>query len=248
MMSSSCILLVAFAAATVWQCPGIAQPLRQVSIAAVFGSPLPDDGSHRISVRWYNDPFQSTPLWQEDVDADIVGGRCELVLGGTVPLPDTVLRGNRIFVGYAVDGEAERRPRIELYATGVSLHAGYADMAARLDPRATGLVTSLNELSGPVSLVGTDGVSVVRKGSTLVVSAPTSSAEKGRVIGNGVASEYRVRPARKLLSDARVTFHTISPTTTLLTQLIIDTTLNELVFRVSAPLLPEECIDWSIDP
>lgn len=247
-MSSSCFLFIAVAAAIVWQCPGVAQPLRQVSIVAVFGSPLPDDGPHRITVRWYNDPFQSTPLWQEDVDADIVGGRCELVLGATVPLPDTVLRGNRVFMGYSVDGEAERRPRLELYATGMSLHAGYADMAARLDPRATGLVTSLNELSGPVSLVGSDGITVVRQGTTLVVSASTTASEKGRISGNGIASEYRVKPGRKLLPNDRVTFRTTSPTTTLLTQLIIDTTSNELVFRVSAPLLQEECIDWTIDP
>lgn len=247
-MSSSCILRNVLLVTIAWQCQVRAQPLRQVSITAVFGSPLPDDGLHRITVRWYDDPFLPAPLWQEDVDATIIGGRCELVLGATVPLPDTVIRGNRVFIGYSVDGEVERRPRIELYATGMSLHAGYADMAARLDPRATGLVTSLNELSGPVSLIGTDGISVIRQGTTLVVSPSTTNAERGRVSGDGIASEYRVKPARTISANDRVTFRTISPTTTLLTQLIIDTASNELVFRVSAPLLPEESIDWSIEP
>lgn len=247
-MSSSCILRIVLLVTVAWQSQVFAQPLRQVSVTAVFGSPLPDDGPHRITVRWYDDPFLPIPLWQEDVDADIVGGRSELVLGATVPLPDTILRSNRVFIGYSVDGEAERRPRIELYATGMSLHAGYADMAARLDPRATGLVTSLNEVSGPVTLVGGDGITVIRQGTTLVVSPSAIGTEKGRISGDGTATEYRVKPNRKLSTNDRVTFRTISPTTTLLTQLIIDTASNELVFRVSAPLLAEESIDWSIDP
>lgn len=247
-MSSSCILRFVLLVTIAWHYQAGAQPLRQVSVTAVFGSPLPDDGPHRISVRWYVDPFLPAPLWQEEIEADIVGGRCELVLGVTVPLPDTILRVNRIFIGYSVDGEAERRPRSELYATGMSLHAGYADMASRLDPRATGLVTSLNELSGPVTLVGVDGISVVRQGTTLVVLPTATSPERGRVSGDGTASEYRVRPARQLSANDRVTFRTLSPTTTLLTQLTIETASNELIFRVSAPLLPEECIEWSIDP
>lgn len=225
-----------------------AQAPLQVTVTAVFGSPVPDDGLHRLVVRWYDDPFTTAPLWEESVVAEIIAGRSEIVLGRTVVLADTMLRGGRAFIGLTLESESERKPRQEIIPLTSALHAGYADVAARLDPRATGLVTSLNELSGPVSLRGSNGIRVQRDGTTLTISTAPLAPERGSIAGDGLATTYRVRPSTVLTPTARVTFRSVSPTTTLAVQLDIDTGSNELIFTVSAPLLPDERIEWSITP
>lgn len=225
-----------------------AQVPPQVHVTAVFGSPLPNDGLHRLVVRWYDDAFSAAALWEEAVVAEIIAGRTEIVLGRTVPLTDTMLRGGRAFIGLTLESENERKPRQEIIPLTSALHASYADVAARLDPRATGLVTSLNELSGPVSLRGSEGIRVQRDGTTLKISASPQSVERGSIGGDGRSAEYRLRPSTVLTSTSRVTFRSISPTTTLPVQLEIDTASNTLIFMVSAPLLQNERIEWAITP
>lgn len=225
-----------------------AQAPLQVGVTAVFGSPLPDDGIHRLVVRWYDDAFSSATLWEETVLAEITAGRCELVLGRTVPITDTMLRGGRAFIGLTLDGESERRPRQEIIPQTAALHASYADMAARLDPRATGFVTSINELSGPVSLMGIDGIRIQRNGTALIISTSVEPAERGTITGDGRSANYRVRPSTTLTSSTRVTCRSVSPTTTIPVQLEIDTATNELVFMAAAPLMTDERIEWSLAP
>lgn len=240
------LLLAVFSCSMLGPCR--AQPSRQVAITAVFGSPLPSDGLHRIRVRWYDDALASAHLWEETVDCELTAGRGELLLGRTVPITDTMLRGGRAFVGLTVEGESERRPRTEIVPQATALHASYADVAARLDPNATGLVTSLNELSGPVSLTGSNGITVQRSGTTLTISTARAQSERGSIQGDGRSATYRVRPQAILTAETRVLCRFISPTTTITGQTEIDLKVNELVFTTSAPMLPDERIEWTITP
>lgn len=248
MTTSSTLQIIFLVCLCLMHNPCRAQPHLQVGVTAIFGSPLPDDGVHRIVVRWYDDAFGAAALWEEPVIAEITAGRSELVLGRTVPIADTMLRGGRAFIGLTLEGESERRPRQEIIPLTAALHASYADMAARLDPRATGLVTSINELSGPVSLAGAEGIRIQRNGTTLTISASQSPVERGTVSGDGRSATYRVRPLTALTAGSRITFRSVSPTTTLAVQLEIDPASNELIFTASAPLLKDERIEWSFAP
>jgi len=248
MTTSSTFQLIVLVGLCMVRLPCHGQAPLQVGVTAVFGSPLPDDGVHRLVVRWYNDPFSSTAIWEEQVMTEIIAGRGEIVLGRTVPISDTMLRGGRVFIGLTLDGEGERMPRQEVIPRTAALHASYADMAARLDPRATGLVTSLNELSGPVSLTGTGGIQVQRSGTTLTISSSPAAIERGTVHGDGQSAIYKVRPLTVLTASTRVLFRSVSPTTTIHVQLDIDTVSSELIFMTSAALLRDERIEWSITP
>ena len=214
----------------------------------VFGSPLPDDGLQLVHLRLYEEAMGGTAIWQESVMATIRDGSCQVVLGGSTPLADTVMRAGRFYLGYHLQGEAERMPRMLVLPVASALTAAYAEVAARLDPRATGLVTSINELAGPVSLIGTGSIRIARQGSTLSVSSTHEPIEKGTIRGDGTSCVYRVRPNTQLSGSPRVTFDVRSPTTILLASMKIDVPTNELVFSVSAPLLAEESIVWSISP
>ncbi len=225
-----------------------AQLPRSMSVPVVFGSPLPDDGLHTVLVRWYADAAGGLPLWQESLTTQIISGRCDLILGSTTPLPDTLLRSTPTYLGYSLDNEPERLPRTMIVPVASALTAAYAEVAARLDPRASGLVTSINELAGPVSIIGTGGVSIRRQGSALMITSATVAIESGSIRGDGRSSTYRVRPTTTLQSSRNVTFDVHSPTTHLLGQVRIDHDTNELVFSVSAPLLSDEEIHWSIIP
>lgn len=224
----------------------MAQIPRTLSVQLVFGSPLPDDGVHPVHVRWYSDPLDGAVLWQESVIADIRQGQCQVVLGRSSAIPDTLLRNGQIYLGYNLDAESERQPRIAIVPSAMSLSSAYAEMAARLDPRATGLVTSINELAGPVSLIAGNGVQITRNGSTLEISSLPPATESGMIPGDGLTNVYRVRPRIPLRLDQHVTFDVRSPTTILFATVKIDVQANELVFSVSAILLQDEYISWSI--
>jgi hypothetical protein len=248
-MTTSCLsILAGIAIVLAAPLPLAAQLPRSMSVPIVFGSPLPDDGLHTVLVRWYADASGGLPLWQESLTSQIISGRCDLILGSVTPLPDTLLRSSPTYLGYSIDNEPERLPRVMILPVASALTAAYAEVAARLDPRASGLVTSINELAGPVSIIGTGGVSIQRQGAALMISSSTVAIESGRIRGDGRSSTYRVRPTSTLQSSQHVTFHVHSPTTHLLGQVRIDYNSNELVFSVSAPLLSEEEIYWSIIP
>ncbi|MBU3700388.1 MAG: hypothetical protein FGM33_10345 [Candidatus Kapabacteria bacterium] len=248
-MTSSCLSILACVATLLATPLSLSAQLpRSISVRIVFGSPLPDDGVHLIHVRWFDDAMGGTARWQESILASILEGSCEVVLGNSTMLPDTLLRGGRVFLGYNLDGEAERLPRMQLLPVATAQTSAYAEMAARLDPRATGLVTSINEVAGPVSMVGANGVRIARQGSMLIISSMHEPLESGIIQGDGTSSTYRVRPNTALSASSRVTFEVRSPTTILVGSMNIDAASNELVFSVSAPMLSDESIFWSISP
>lgn len=248
-MTTSCLSILACIAISFATPSSLtAQLPRSMSVPIVFGSPLPDDGLHTVLVRWYADAAGGLPLWQESLTAMISSGRCDLILGSVTPLPDTLLRSVPTYLGYRLDNEPERMPRMMIVPVASALTAAYAEVAARLDPRASGLVTSINELAGPVSIIGTGGVSIQRQGAALMISSAVVPIESGSIRGDGRSSIYRVRPTTPLQPSQHVTFEVRSPTTHLLGQVRIDDNTNELVFSVSAPLLSDEEIHWSIIP
>lgn len=240
--SSFCLLFVALATIGT----AVAQPPRAATVTVLLASPIPDDGLHSIHVRWYTSPIGGLPIWQESLVAEVNSGHLALHLGTIDPLPDTVVRSSRVFLGISLDGEAERVPREEILPSIHALRSSYADMAARLDPNATGIVTSINELSGPITIVGERGIDIRRVGSRFIVSRARTPSEQGVIHGDGTSFRFRVQTSAAVQHPSNVTFYVTSPSTTLTATVRIESPGNALVFDVSAPLLADEAIIWMI--
>lgn len=223
-----------------------AQPPRSATVSLQLSSPVPDDGLHSILVRWYTSPLGDAAVWQESLVAEVTAGRLVLELGTIDPIPDTVLRSNRVFLGISIDAEAERVPREEIRPSIHTLRSSYADMAARLDPSATGIVTSINELSGPITIAGENGIEIRRVGTRFIVSRSGTPTEQGMIQGDGKSFRFRARTSRRIKHPSNVTFYVTSPSTTLVAAVRIESSGTELVFDVSAPLLADESIIWMI--
>jgi hypothetical protein len=240
----SCSYLLFVALATIGT--AVAQPPRAATVSLLLASPIPDDGPHSIHVRWYTSPIGGRPIWQESLVAEVNSGRLALHLGSIDPLPDTVVRSSRVYLGISIDGEAERVPREEILPFIHALRSNYADMAARLDPNATGIVTSINELSGPITIAGENGVDIRRVGSRFIVSRAQTAREQGVIRGDGTSFRFRIQTSAAVQHPSNVTFYVTSPSTTLTATVRIEAPGNALVFDVSAPLLADEAIIWMI--
>jgi len=197
-------------------------------------------------VRWYAVAVGGVPLAVEELRVTLVGGICTVVLGATSPLPMATIRNGKAFLGISVDGALERTPKTELVPTAFTQNAAIADVARALSPEVTGLVTSLNEIAGSISLLGESGVRVRRDGNILRIGRTTDVVERGQIIGDNKTFIFRYRPTMIVSDPSAVTFRVVADTTTIAVTLAINTTNNEMIFRTSAPLLATETLEWEI--
>lgn len=223
-----------------------AQIAATVEVRLFLGDAQTPDGLHTISVRWYDVPIGGSPLAQEDLTIQLRNGEGTVLLGATSPLPRFAFERGTAFLGIAVDGEQERTPRTTLVPQAFSQASAYAEVAERLSPNATGIVTSINEVAGSVKLIGGDGVRISRNGSILIVERDSAVVERGAITGTGSEYTFRIQPTTTLRSEHDVTFRVSAGTTTIQVGCTIDTTSNTMVFVTSAPLLTTEQILWEI--
>ena len=127
------------------------------------------DGQHNIQVKLYDALNAISPIYTENQTAIVfVKGIFNVMIGSVTPIPGTVAFDKGYFLGVSVDAGTEMTPRTALSPAPYAIHASVADA---LDPGATGVVTSVNNQSGAVTVQAGTGAVVTNNGATITISA-----------------------------------------------------------------------------
>lgn len=204
------------------------------------------DGWYSVHIRYYTTSTDGTAIAEEVLSGRFVSGRCSLLCGLTTQIPDVFLQSASASIGYSIEGGPERLPRIRPSRVPYAEHAQHAHIADALSPTFTGLVTSINELAGPVTLVGEDGIRVQRRGSTLTIGQQRAQATRGVIRGNNVSHQFSISPGVPITSATRVTLLLLNSTTHIALTAQVNLTDGTITIVAAAPLLETELISWEI--
>ena len=184
------------------------------------GNAVPD-GNKNISIAFYTAASGGSAIYSESQTVAVVKGKYTMIIGSVTPIPPNLSFNNGYFLGVSVEGGAELSPRTPFTSAPYALHAAVAD---GVSSNATGIVTSLNNLSGDITLSGGGGTTITANGHTLTISSSGSggSGIQGLQSGDGtltvLSSAGPVADVRlaasgiltKFLADAAVTAPKIS--------------------------------------
>jgi hypothetical protein len=154
-----------------------AQIPRQISYQGLLVSPSGNpisDGTHTITVVFWDAPTGGASLYSETIPTTTARGIFNVIIGGnnSGPIPTTVDFSKQYWLGVSVDGGAEMSPRSPLTSAPYALNAAVAAEAKSVSSDATGIVTSINEVDGPIRIVGDDSTAkVVQNGQVITVTA-----------------------------------------------------------------------------
>ena len=234
------ILLLAIASVT-----ARAQLPQIVSIPLAIESPDLREGAFEVTVRWYDDAVMGLLHATEVTTIVIHQGQATAVLGNASPLPRDLLERGRAWISVQFSGFPEPTQRYPVLPQAFSQIASFALVAASLDPRATGLVTSINELAGAVEIVGGRGTVISRSGRTLAIES-NSRSEGGVINGDGKSSTFTVR-----LADTTLNGEALTSSVTGSPEMIVATSEYDPVDRsyrilTSAILTPSETLRWHV--
>jgi hypothetical protein len=152
----------------------LAQIPREISYQGIVidgsGNPI-KDGDHTLEVSFYDQITGGPVLHGETFVTPFKAGIFNVILGSQTPFPNSLQFDKRYFLGVSVDGGPEMTPRTQLTSAPYAIRAGTADVAKSVSTDARGVVTSLNELDGPVRIVGDTTIRVSQNGQVISLSA-----------------------------------------------------------------------------
>jgi len=147
------------------------------------------EGEVDLTARIYDTETGGEALWMEARSGvPVTEGRMSLLLGSQTPFPDDLFDGAIRYLEIAINGE--RLPRLRMASTAYALRAGVATAVAAgavtteaLAPDAA--VTSVNAISGPLTLEGANGatVNVDPEAKTITISAPGGGGSSSGILG-----------------------------------------------------------------
>lgn len=153
-----------------------AQIPRQISYQGLLvsssGQPI-SNGAHTITIVFWDAPTGGASLYSETIPTTTANGIFNVIIGGGAsgPIPTSVDFSKQYWLGVSVDGGAEMFPRTALTSAPYALNAATADLANGVSANATGVVTSINEIDGPIRLIGDSTTKVVQNGQVITISA-----------------------------------------------------------------------------
>ncbi len=150
-----------------------AQP-RQFSYQAEVRSSsgaLVSDGEYQVKVRIYETAFDATALFTEEHTLSIERGILQISIGSLTALPTTLPLDRELYLGLTIGKEPELQPRTKILAVPSALYAARAGVAMQLATNATGVITSVNELSGSIRILGDSTITVTQTGNTINLHA-----------------------------------------------------------------------------
>lgn len=163
-----CLLLVFLVTSTVL----FAQIPRVISYQGVIkntdGSMI-SDGSHSLAISLYDAPIGGNVLHTEMFFTQIKNGLFTLLIGSSTPFPSSLTFDKQYYLGIQVDGGEEMTPRTAFTSSPYALRSLVAEYANNVSPSAKGVVTSLNELSGNIRIIGDSTIELTRSGQTLLL-------------------------------------------------------------------------------
>ncbi len=134
------------------------------------GNLIPD-GNHALSLKLYDNASSQNPLFTETQTLPVVKGIFNIIIGSVTALPASLSFDRAYFLGVSVDGGLELAPRTALTAVPYALRADRANIAEALAPNATGVVTSINNQSGALTMQGGGGTTVTNVGNAFTISS-----------------------------------------------------------------------------
>jgi hypothetical protein len=137
----------------------------------VDGSNQPVTGNHTIAVKLYDVANGGAALHTESFTMDVVGGNFNAIIGSQTPIGTNVTFDKQYWLAISVDGGAEMTPRTQLTGAPYAMTAMVAESVA---PNAA--VTSLNSLTGDVTIEGTGSASVTKTGNKITIDVTGGGA------------------------------------------------------------------------
>ncbi|PLX29098.1 MAG: hypothetical protein C0600_09030, partial [Ignavibacteria bacterium] len=135
------------------------------------------DGSYMLMFRLYEGPTTSADIWYESQSVAVKDGIFNVQIGSVQPLG--IPFDKPYYLGISIDGGSELTPRTELTASPYAFVAMRAETASALAPGASGVVTSVNTLSGEITLEGGGGTTVTRNGNKITISSTGGTGGTG---------------------------------------------------------------------
>ncbi len=152
----------------------MAQIPRQISYQGLLvspgGNPI-SDGVHVIKVSIFDQPTGGTQLYSESITATTDKGLFNVIIGGQGAISSSLDFNDQYWLAVAIDGGADMAPRTAFTAAPYALHAQIADRANSVSADARGVVTSINEVDGPIRIIGDSTTSVIQTGRVITISA-----------------------------------------------------------------------------
>lgn len=151
-----------------------AQIPREISyqgmVIGAGGQPIAD-GQHTIDVRFYDVAIGGTVLYIESHDVETKGGIFSITIGSVTPMPASLAFDRQYWIGLSVDRDIEMTPRTALTSAPYALNSLTADMAKGVSQDAVGVVTSVNEIDGPVRIINEDStIRIFQVGNVITLS------------------------------------------------------------------------------
>ncbi len=153
---------------------GFSQIPRQISYQGLLISPsgVPiSNGKHVLKISLYISAIAATDIYNESIETQTNNGLFTVIIGGNAPIPASIDFRDQYWLGVSVDGGAEMAPRTALTSVPYALHAEVADRVSSISPDAKGVVTSINEVDGPIRIIGDSTAKVTQKGQVITISS-----------------------------------------------------------------------------
>ncbi len=113
---------------------------------------VPVSGTHNMTFALYGTASGGTPLWSETQPVSVANGVYGVTLGAVTPVPATAFAADSLYLGVAVDADAEMSPRQRITSVGYAYRAGTADGYAG-PPLADPQIASAASWNGKLSSV-----------------------------------------------------------------------------------------------
>jgi hypothetical protein len=202
------------------------------------------DGIYAISLSLYQQPVGGTALYTEDQTVAIERGTTNVLLGSVVPVDNQVFATPSLWLGVTVDG-TELLPRMQLVAVPYARLAEHALVAASLSAQATGVVSSVNEISGRVMLIPQPGMTIIRSGNDLRLSVLPTVIEQGEFTSTGMY-QHTIAPRTTLEPTDLLMATVISHAGITAYETGRDVSTNTITIHTSAALLASERVVWQL--
>ncbi len=171
------IITLSFIVAILFAANAFAQIPRTISYQgiALDGAGMPVEGNHSIGVKIY-DMATNTVLYSETQTITFTKGIFNIVVGGsTLTIPPSIKFDKPYSLGISIDAGAELIPRTPFGSVPYSLHAAIADA---ISP-GVAVVTTLNNKSGALRLVGAGSTTINTSGDSITISSSGGSGGSG---------------------------------------------------------------------
>lgn len=226
-------------------CAVQAQIPQLVAIPVAIESPDMRDGLYDVTVRWYTQSVGGSQLAIEPVAIYIRNGSSTITLGNAGPLPFPLLERGNAWISVQFKGAEEPADRYQVTPQAFAHTSGFALVAASLDPRATGLVTSINEIAGALELRGSNGIQIEREGQSITITTKNMESA-GEFQGDGMTTEFTLQLPDSIGRQPHLFCSVESQEELIQASAWFDSTNRSYRIRTSAVLVSGEKIRWQL--